>query len=231
MRETSGDKNYDFDIATIGEEALERCGLNAADATGKYSDVIRRSMNLFMSELVNIGILQWTITEIILPLQSGIGRYSFDPADGVIDVDSVSVRTSEGESGYTDIPMTRMSWDDYTSYPNKDTPGRPNFYVLHRLKIPELILWQVPDSDIYSLYIVANCKPDIFKASGDSPDVPFRFMEMLCAGLAAKLAVKVAPDRYPLLQPMAEKTLREAIRADTEGVDVKVRTGMRFGNS
>ena len=53
-------------------------------------------------------------------------------------------------------------------------------------------------------------------------DAPQRFYEAIVAGLASRLAVKFAMDRYPILADLAEKSYMQAAQQDVEKVPMRI---------
>jgi hypothetical protein len=92
---------------------------------------------------------------------------------------------------------------------------------------PSLYVWQIPDSSSYSLvYWSINQLEDV-NASNQEADVPYRWSDCICAGLASKLAMKFAPDRFQLLDQVYEKSFDLASMTDNDGVTMRLRpTGM-----
>ena len=99
--------------------------------------------------------------------------------------------------------------------------------MLNKQYTPELYVWQIPDSANYSLvYWSINQLEDV-NASNQEPDVPYRWSDCICSGLASKLAMKFAPDRFQLLDQVYEKSFEFASVTDNDGVTMRVRpTGM-----
>ena len=56
----------------------------------------------------------------------------------------------------------------------------------------------------------------------DTVDVPYRWTEALCSGLAAKLAVKKRPELLTVLAPLADKAFENASTDERERVSLRI---------
>jgi hypothetical protein len=117
---TSGTTTFNLDLNNLIEEAFERCG--AEMRTGYDMRTARRSLNLLTIEWANKGINLWTIEQGSIPMVQGTVTYSL-PVDTIDLLDHV-IRTRSWLN-QTDINITRISVDTYSTIPNKLTQGRP----------------------------------------------------------------------------------------------------------
>lgn len=218
---TSGTVTFRLDVEQIITEAYERCGIDAQTRTGYQAVSARRSLNLLFSEWANRGINYWTLQNNTVSLVDGQIQYTL-PA-GTIDLIDVVVRETVG-STISDTVLQRMSIADYNQLPDKADEGKPSQYMLNKQYTPVMYLWQVPDSSTaYSLvYWSINQLEDI-TASNEDADVPYRWSDCICAGLATKLALKFAPDRFQILDQLYERTFDLAAATDNDGVSMRVR--------
>jgi hypothetical protein len=107
-----------------------------------------------------------------------------------------------GESD-TDRYMVSLTRQEYAAIPNKNTQSWPTSYWFQRLLIPQVTLYQVPVAGAPSYVCMWNGLAQIQDANvgnAETPDVPYRAYEALCACMAKRLAEKFAPSR------LAEKT-------------------------
>lgn len=218
---TSGTVTFRINVEQIITEAYERCGIDAQTRTGYQAVSARRSLNLLFSEWANRGINYWTLQNNTVSLVDGQIQYTLPV--GTIDLIDVVVRETVG-STISDTVLQRMSIADYNQLPDKTDEGKPSQYMLNRQYTPVMYLWQVPDSSTaYSLvYWSINQLEDI-TASNEDADVPYRWSDCICAGLATKLALKFAPDRFQILDQLYERTFDLAAATDNDGVSMRVR--------
>jgi hypothetical protein len=216
---TSGTFAFRPDVEEIITEAFERCGLDTQLQTGNRAVSARRSLNLLFSEWANRGINYWAVTQNTLTLVSGTLSYSLPPE--TIDIIDVVVRDSAG-TDTSDQMINRISISDYNQLPNKNSSGKPSQYMLDKQSTPVIYLWQVPDRTTYSLnYWAVNQLEDI-TASNQDADIPYRWNECICAGLASKLALKFATDKFSILNEMYERAFNFAASSDNDGVSLRV---------
>lgn len=124
----------------------------------------------------------------------------------------------------TDRILYPLSETDYASLPNKFAQGYPtSFFYNRQSPTPNVTLWLVPGSPTapYALqYWATEQIQDANLGMGQTPDIPYRFFEALCAGIAARLAQKFAPDKWAMLKEDAAAQWEEAALSDSEKVSI-----------
>ena len=214
---TSGTVAFRPDVEEIITEAFERCGIDVQTRTGDQAISARRSINLLFSEFANRGINYWTLSQNTLPLVNGTTSYTLPV--GTIDILDAVIRDS---SSNTDQIINRITIQDYNQLPNKDTAGKPSQYMIDRQYTPVIYFWSVPNTSTYSLvYWAMNQLEDVTLSNQDA-DVPYRWSDTICAGLASKLAMKYAPEKFQLLNEMYERSFNFAASSDNDGVSLRV---------
>ena len=93
--------------------------------------------------------------------------------------------------------------------------------MLDRQYTPVIYFWNVPDKAYTLNYWVMNQIEDI-TASNEDTDVPYRWTDTICAGLASKLAIKYQPEKFQLLNEMYERSFSFAASSDNDGVSLRV---------
>ena len=214
---TSGTATFNMDFTEIAEEAFERAGREMR--TGYDLRTARRSMNLLTIEWQNRGINMWTIEEGAVNLTEGTATYNL-PAD-TIDLLEHVVRTGSGNvSTQSDLNISRISVSTYASIPNKLSQGRPiQIYVDRGQANPSVTVWPVPDAS--STYVLKYWRMRRIEDAGsgvETPDVNFRFLPCLVAGLAYYIAQKDPElmSRVPMLQTEYERQFDLAAQEDRE---------------
>ena len=214
---------YDFgqseqiDIIT---EAFERVGRNPATLSSNDIDSARRSINYMFSDWANNGPNLWAVDLQSITLLPGVLYYDLEPR--TVSILQVYTRTLSGAQA-TDLMMSPISRAEYDAIPNKAQLGqRPFQYYFQRTITPRLYIWQAPqDVGITLFYHRMKIQEDA-GAFTDSMDAPNRWMEAIAAGLAAKLAVKFAPDRLEFLQGLADGAYGRAAAEDREKVPLRI---------
>lgn len=235
MATTSGTTVFNLDLADIIEEAFERCG--AELRTGYDLRTARRSLNLLTAEWANRGINMWTIEEGSIPLIAGQSQYGM-PVDTIDIIDHV-VRTGTGQN-QSDINISRISVDTYSTIPNKNAQGRPIQLWFQRLsgqaeptgtQYPTINVWPVPDQS--NLYTLVVWRLRRLQDAGDGvniQDIPFRFLPVLVAGLAFHLSKKIpgALERMPFLKADYEELWQQASDEDREKAPLRIAPRQMF---
>ena len=219
-------------IEEIINEAYERCGLDIQTRTGDQAISARRSLNLLFSEWANRGINYWSVTQRELVLVAGTSSYNL-PA-GVLDFLDVVIFNS-ADATRTDTILNRVTIGEYNQIPNKTNTGKPNQYMLDKGRqagsnnIYKIYVWQTPDIGTYRLNYWAMTQLDDVTLSNQDADIPYTWSECICAGLASKLAVKFAPDKFPLLNGLYNEAFSFASNNDNDGVSLKLQpTGLNL---
>lgn len=213
---TFGDTEQ-IDIIT---EAYERVGRLPSTLASNDIDSARRSINYMFSDWANNGPNLWAVDLQSIVLTPGTLYYDLQPRT----VSILQVYTRTTSSGInTDLMMSPISRAEYDALPNKAQEGdRPFQYYFERTITPRLYIWQVPQAAGVTLFYH---RMKIQEDAGDftnSMDAPNRWMEAIAAGLAAKLAVKFAPDRLSFLQGLADGSYDRAAAEDREKVPLRI---------
>jgi hypothetical protein len=232
---TTGTNAFNLDLNFIVEEAFERCG--AELRTGYDMRTARRSLNLLTIEWANRGINLWTIEEGTIPLVQGESQYGM-PTDTIDILDHV-VRTGTGQ-GQTDINISRISVDTYSTIPNKNAQGRPIQLWFNRLggqdtptgiQYPTINVWPVPDqNNFYTLVIWRLRRIQDVGDGVNTQDIPFRFLPCMVAGLAYHLSLKIpnAMERTPMLKAMYDEAWEQAADEDREKASLRIAPRQMF---
>jgi hypothetical protein len=223
---TSGTAIFNLEFTEIAEEAWERAGREMR--SGYDLRTARRSMNLLTIEWQNRGINMWTIEEGTINLGQGVASYNL-PAD-TIDLLEHVVRTGAGNaSTQSDLNISRISVSTYSTIPNKLNQGRPiQLYIDRGLDNPVVTVWPVPDQGTVNApyYIIKYWRMRRIEDAGSgvqTPDVNFRFLPCLVAGLAYYIAQKepALMSRIPMIQAEYERQFELAAGEDREKAPVR----------
>jgi len=224
---TSGTTAFSPDFTEIAEEAFERAGRQMH--SGYDLRTARRSMNLMTIEWQNRGINMWTIDEGTIDLVEGTSEYDL-PAD-TIDLMEQIIRTGSGNvSTQADLTISRISFPTYSSIPNKLTKGRPIQVWVQRLRDnPTITVWPVPEQGtaLAPYYIFKYWRMRRIEDAGSgiqTPDVNFRFLPALMAGLAYHVAMKEPEleSRLPMLKAVYDEEFDLAAAEDREKATLRL---------
>ena len=175
---------------------------------------------MLFSEWSNRGINYWTVQNNTLSLSAGTVSYALPV--GTIDLIDVVVRDSSG-STISDVSLERVSIADYNQLPNKTSSGKPSQYMIDKQYTPVIYVWQVPDNTDYSLVYWSMNQLEDITASNQDADIPYRWADCICAGLASKLSVKYAPYRYSVLSQIYDRAFELASATDDDNVSMRIR--------
>jgi len=194
---TSGTFNFRLPAEEMVAESYERCGVDPQTLTQYDAETARRSLNLMFSEWSVRGINYWAVDQQIITTTTSQAKLLLP--EGTVGVLTAVLRRSN-----VDTVMDRISMSDYHELPDKTSTGRPTTFWFDRQYTPNVYLWQTPENntDQFVFWRVTQIE-DVDTPAGDV-DVPYRWTEATCAGLAAKLALKKAPDRLDVLVGQAE---------------------------
>lgn len=233
---TSGATAFNLNLNELVEEAFERCG--AELRTGYDLRTARRSLNLLTIEWANRGINLWTIEQGSIPMVQGQITYDL-PADTIDLLDHV-VRTQTGQ-GQTDINISRISIDTYSTIPNKNAQGRPiqvwinrqsgATYPVDGVAYPNINVWPAPEQSNYYTFVYWRLRR--LQDAGDgvtTQDIPFRFLPCMVAGLAYHLSKKVpgALERTQMLKMEYEELWQQAADEDREKAALRIAPRQMF---
>jgi hypothetical protein len=227
---TAGTTTFNLDLNNLVEEAFERCGVELR--TGYDLRTARRSLNLMTIEWSNRGINLWTVEQGSIALTQGDISYNL-PVD-TIDLLEHVVRTGTG-SNQTDINISRISVDTYSTIPNKNAQGRPIQVWINRqsgatgpsgVASPTINVWPCPDQDDVYTFVYWRLRriQDAGATGAATQDIPFRFLPCMVAGLAYYLSLKIpdAAPRIPMLKEMYEEQFRMAADEDREKAPLRI---------
>jgi hypothetical protein len=233
---TSGATSFNLNLNELVEEAFERCG--AELRTGYDLRTARRSLNLLTIEWANRGINLWTIEQGSIPMVQGQIVYDL-PADTIDLIDHV-IRTQTGQA-QTDINITRISVDTYSTIPNKNAQGRPIQVWINRqsgatepvsgIAYPQINVWPAPEQSDYYTFVYWRLRRIQDAGNGvTTQDIPFRFLPCMVAGLAYHLSKKVpgALERTQMLKMEYEELWQQAADEDREKAALRIAPRQMF---
>ena len=216
---TSGTYATNYTAAEFVDEALERIGLDPAEATMRHLRSARRSLDLMFSEWPNKGVKLWAVDQVTLDMV--VSTPTYNTATGTICILDAVLRRSS-----VDTPMFPMSRSEYAAIPTKTTTGLPSrFYLNRAITTPTITVWPVPENSTDDMLYWRVRRLEDVGTPSNTLDVASRWFEPVAAGLAAKLAVKFAPARIDKLDALAERAFAYAYSEERERVDTQFTMG------
>tara|TARA_R100000900_G_C3335753_1_gene164256 strand:- start:692 stop:1366 length:675 start_codon:yes stop_codon:yes gene_type:complete len=220
---TSGTFNFTLDIDDVIQEAIEMIG--GEQTLGHEPASARRSINLMLKDWQNRGILLWSTEASTITVQASVTSY--DLSDSTIDALQVIINRDN-----TDLPLTRISHEEYLQIPQKGQTGRATQYSIKRDRDnPILSIWPIPENstDVIKIEKISELE-DVNRSAGQNADVPKRFLPCLSAGLAYYMGIKrqgVDPTRIQFLKTNYEELLDRAFTEDSERASIFFKPKLR----
>lgn len=172
----------------------------------------------------------YRITSIWTPYQ-----FTIQAVENATSSDSVFIKNGVIEVirqttvvNFNDRIMTGLSRSEYAAIPQKTLTGVTNTFWYDRIIPPTLAVWPVPStSDQFGLiaYRMRQLQ-DLNPVSGQTPDMPNRFLPAFTAELTAALAEKFQPTLFKDKAAIALDTWPRAAQEDRELVPLYILPGI-----
>lgn len=218
----SGTYNYAPSGAEIVLDAFGRIGVRPSEITPSHLQAARMKMNLLLGEWSNIQPNLWEVGLQTLPLTQGEATYSM-PASTVMILDLYVSIGGDVESS-NDRYLSPISRTEYASYANKTQQGTPTVYWYDRLISQTITFYLVPDGGgpyTAKFYSVRQTQDADIK-NGQNVEIPYRFYDAYCAGLAWKLSETYAPQMEQRKLALYDRAISIATTQDTENVPLYI---------
>lgn len=201
-------------------DSFERCGIDFSKVSGNQLDSARRSIQFCFSDWANKGPNLWKVVQRTSALVAAQNTLTL--AGDVIEVLQAYV-TDSSQTPSINYVVTGMSRSDFAALPYPTQAGnRPTQFYFDRQITPLVNFWPVQDNATKTFGYFAWVFQQDVGALTNQIDVPNRWYEALTANVAARLAVKFAPDRQPLLQGLAMDAFNAAAAEDVESVPLRI---------
>ena len=200
---------------TVGASGSFSVGETITGGTsGATADIITKPSSTTMTLTVPSGI--FSASETITGSSSAAtttvsSAVSLSDCQSTVDVLEVVLRRSD-----EDVGMTRISRQEYLNIPTKTTQGRPTQFYINRQITPTLTIWPLPENSTDSLIYYRVRRIEDADAATNNPDIPFRFLPCLVAGLAYHISLKKAPQRTQILKMFYEEEFERAASQDID---------------
>jgi hypothetical protein len=208
---SSGTTAFGLSNASIALAAYSRIGIRRTALLAEHMQDAYTEFNLMQASLSNLQPNLWRVDLVTQALTAGTSTYN-------VDADTIQILDAYISIDGIDRLIFPISRTEYASYPNKTAEGVPSVFWYDRLISPTITLWLVPDgSTTYTLkYYRCVQIEDATLPSGVTPDVPYRFLDCMVAGLAHRLARIWAPALEEKREVDANKAWTIAATQDVE---------------
>jgi hypothetical protein len=171
---------------------------------------------LLFAEWGNRGIHLWKTELNEIALVAGQANYTVDSSVSDVLEAFVSTTAAAGNNANTqDVALTKIDRSAYSAMPNKLATGQPSQYYVDRQTTPVIYLYLTPDLNTYTtlkFYVIKRIEDA--GAYTNDPDVVYRFLPCMCAGLAYYLSMKKAPALVQQNKLIYEDELKRALDED-----------------
>lgn len=222
---SSGTYSYSPSIGSLVLDAFDRIQLRPTALLTEHLTRAQSETNLLLAQWSNKQVNLWKSELQTVTLVAGTESYTL-PARTINILIAYISTTSDGT--VIDRVVTPISTVEYGSIPNKSLQAPPTVYWFNRQATPVLYMWPVPDdTTTYTLKLQTAVQvQDAAMASGETPDIPYRFIDAFVAGLAHRLARVYAPALEAQRKADADEAWATAAAQDTEAVPLYITPGV-----
>lgn len=185
---SSGLYNFSLSNGEATLAALERVQIRHPEIRQEHMLTARREINLLLSEWSNRQVNLWEVVPLTVSLVQGTATYSI-PSKVVMILDAYR-SLNNGTPQQIDAFMYPISRSIYATIANKFDQGPPTTFWFDRLINPTVTMWPVPDGGgpyTFACYAVTQMQ-DAGIPGGETPDIPYRWLDALVAGMAYRMA-------------------------------------------
>jgi hypothetical protein len=213
---TSGTYSFSPSVGNLALSAYSRIQIRRPALLAEHMADAYTETNYMLSSWSNMAPNLWTVDLVTQTLTAGTATYNVD-AKTVMILDAYITVDSQDRLIF---PISRT---EYASLPNKTDDGVPSIFWFNRILAPTITLWLVPDDDTIVLnYYRCTQNQDANLQSGETPAIPYRFVDAMVAGLAHRLARIYAPSLEQQRKQDAMEALAIAQTQDVESVPMVV---------
>lgn len=222
---SSGTTDFSLSNASIAVAAYSRIGIRRTALLAEHMQDAYNEFNLMQSKFSNLQVNLWTVDLVEVPLIQGTATYPVD-ADTIQILDAYISQSVGGSPN--DRLIFPISRTEYASYPNKTAQGFSSVFWFDRLISPTVTLWLVPDAtSTYTLkYYRCVQLQDANLPNGETPNVPYRWLDCMVAELSHRLARIWKPELEAIREKDAEKAWGIAATQDVEDVNLYIAPGV-----
>lgn len=215
---SSGIYTFNPSIGQCVLSAYERIQIRAPSIRQEHMNTARMESNLQMVHFSNLQPNLWKVELISVQMVSGTSVYTI-PSRVVMILDAW-MTVDQGQQGASDLYITPVSRTEYASFSNKNTPGRPtSFWFDRTIPTQTITMWPVPDTGTYTLnYYACSQVQDTNLPGGETPDIPYLWMDAYIAGMAHRFARVYKPELEAVRKTDAKEAWEVAAAQNTENV-------------
>ena len=201
--------------------AYSLIGLRPPDLETQHYIDAGMAANMVMVDLSNRNPHQYTLETQSISLTQGTATYNL--AQRTIAVSIVTISTTSG--GVTiERTIGPISAYEYFAQPIKASQAPPTSYFFQLAATPTLTFWPTPDVDSTYTAKVQSFRQnqDVDLTSLYGVDAPYRFLDVLATGIAARLAQSYRPELASGLYQLLANRMTLALGRDQESVPLTI---------
>jgi hypothetical protein len=223
---SSGTYNFAPSNGELVLSAYERIQIRAPEIRQEHMFTAHRELNYMFSSWSNMTPNLWEVIRTQTTLVKGTATYSIPPQ--FIMILDASIVLNFGLANESRRYITPISRTEYLSFSNQQVLGPPTVFWFDRLISPTVTFWPVPDQNSTYTFDWYGCTQqfDANLAGGETPDIPYRWIDALVAGLAHRLSRVYAPQLEQQRSADADKAWEAAAAQDTENVGFMLAPGL-----
>ena len=211
---TSGTYNFSPSIGALTLHAFNLCGVRPSALIQDHFESARMAANLVLADFSNKGVNLWQVQLTTISFVAGTATYSVSPT--IVNILDLYYTVSYG-TGYTNRYILPVSRTEFASYPNPNQIGAVTTYWHDRTFSPTVNFYPTPDGSAASFTFYALIQmQDAAMTNGQTPDIPYLYLNAFTKALAVELATIWAPDRLAMLVPMAQSAYNAAAATNVE---------------
>lgn len=223
---SSGTFSFSASNGELVLAAYERLQVYAPSLRQEHMQAARREMNFLFASWSNKQVNLFEVIRTQTTLTASDASIDIDPK--IILILDASIVLNYGTSTESRRYITPISRTNYLSFSNQLIEAPPNCYWFDRQISPTVTFWPVPDDGgPYTFdYFSVTQMQDANLAGGETPDVPYRWLDAVVSGLAHRLARIYAPPLEDKRKVDAAEAWEIAAAQDTEPVPTTFAPGI-----
>jgi hypothetical protein len=190
------------------------CGVRRTSLTQQHFEDSRLATSMMMLRWSSKGVNLWQVELDYIPLVQGCATYQV-PSNTIVMLDAyITLNTGAAGIDRLILPISRT---EYASFANKQQQGFPTSFWFDRLLAPTVTLWPVPtgQESCFKYYRLRQTQDSVM-TNGKQVEIQPYALEAYVLGLAWRLALSWAPDKAPMLKPLADEAYADFADQNTE---------------
>lgn len=186
----SGSVNFSMTAEQIVSDARSLLGIDAEEEPLQATELSTglKALNLMLKAWQADEEMEWTYTQGTVTLVSGTASYVFGAGGTFTSVPFAINDDAYITRGGSDLPMIRLSREEYRAIPRKDSTGYPTQWYYDRQRSGgTLYVWPSPDTTAGVFNFTYRRIVNDLDAAADTLDLPQEWHEAVIYNLAVRL--------------------------------------------